>query len=96
LDKSRTFNWQQQGWPEATVDRRLLVDELRAFEMAFLHVKNSLQKQTDVKAVAVAMADEPMDEPIEAINEAIKAMPGVNKPSLMKKTGGYFVREVAT
>ena len=53
-----SYNWQQKGWPNATVDRSAIKDELRSFEVAFLHVKNAIRKQVDAKAIAVAMADE--------------------------------------
>jgi len=52
------YNWQQKGWPRATVNRAALRDELKAFGVAFLNVKDSLWKQIDAKSVAVAMADE--------------------------------------
>ena len=53
-----SFNWQLKGWPKATVNRAALVDELKAFETAFLNVKNAIRKRVDAKAIAVAMADE--------------------------------------
>lgn len=53
-----SYNWQQKGWPNATVDRSAIKDELKSFEVAFLHVKNAIRKQVDAKAIAVAMADE--------------------------------------
>lgn len=53
-----SYNWQQKGWPNATVDRSAIKDELKAFEVAFLNVKNAIRKQVDAKAIAVAMADE--------------------------------------
>ena len=53
-----SFNWQQKGWPKATVNRAALADELKAFETAFLNVKNAIRKRVDAKAIAVAMADE--------------------------------------
>ena len=53
-----SYNWQQKGWPNVTVDRSEIKDELKAFESAFLKVKNAIRKEVDAKALVVAMADE--------------------------------------
>ena len=53
-----SYNWQQKGWPNVTVDRSEIKDELKAFESAFLKVKNAIRKEVDAKAIVVAMADE--------------------------------------
>ena len=53
-----SYNWQQKGWPNVTVDRSAIKDELKAFESAFLKVKNAIRKEVDAKALVVAMADE--------------------------------------
>ena len=36
---NRRFNWQQKGWPAATVDRTALRGELAAFKKTFRAVK---------------------------------------------------------
>lgn len=53
-----SYNWQQKGWPKATCNRAALRDELKAFEAAFLRVKNALKTELDDKTIAVAMTDE--------------------------------------
>lgn len=58
MKHAEVYNWQQKGWPKATCNRAALRDELKAFEAAFLRVKNALQGQLDDKAIAVAMTDE--------------------------------------
>ena len=54
----KTFNWQQKGWPKATVDRRVLGAELRDFAAAFRAVQKAFKKPQDMEIVARALADE--------------------------------------
>jgi len=64
-----TFNWQQEGWPRATVSRAALRDELKAFEAAFAALKKALKKPQDMEVVARAMADEAVKtSAIEGVN----------------------------
>ena len=37
-----TFNWQQKGWPKATVNTAALRDELDAFKVALRYAKKLL------------------------------------------------------
>ena len=53
-----TFNWQQEGWPKATVDRRLLGAELREFTAAFRAVQKAFKKPQNMEIVARSLADE--------------------------------------
>ena len=52
------FNWQQKGWPNATVNRAALKDELDAFGAAFSRVKASLRKPQNPVALMSALVDE--------------------------------------
>lgn len=52
------FNWQQDGWPRATVDRHVLGAELREFTGAFRAVQRTFKKPQDMEIVARALADE--------------------------------------
>jgi len=63
------FNWQQAGWPRATVNRAALRDELKAFGAAFSALKKALKKPQDMEVVARAMADEAVKtSAIEGVN----------------------------
>jgi len=63
------YNWQQKGWPEAAVDRRVLVDELKAFATAFRAVRKAFAKRQDMEVVARALADEAVKtSAIEGVN----------------------------
>ena len=53
-----SFNWQQKGWPNFTVDRTALADELKAFESAFKSLARALKKPQDLEVVARALTDE--------------------------------------
>lgn len=53
-----TYCWQQKGWPNASVDRRVLGAELRAFTVAFRAVQKAFKKPQDMEVVARALADE--------------------------------------
>jgi Fic family protein len=55
---NRRFNWQQEGWPAATVDRTALRGELAAFKKAFRAVKKRLKKPQPAEAVAHVLAQE--------------------------------------
>lgn len=52
------FNWQQKGWPNATVNRAALKDELDAFGAAFSRVKAALRKPQNPVALMSALVDE--------------------------------------
>lgn len=87
---SAKFNWQQDGWPNATVDRAALRDELGAFKAAFAKVKDSLKQTQDQSAVIGALVDEAVQtSAIEGVrvDEAVvmssicKAMGIKNAPS---------------
>lgn len=52
------FNWQQSGWPNATVNRAALRDELDAFKVALSDVKKILKHRHDPEAIAQALAQE--------------------------------------
>ncbi len=52
------FNWQQRGWPKATVSRAALRDELKAFGAAFRALKKALGKPQDPEVAARALTDE--------------------------------------
>ena len=55
---NRRFNWQQKGWPAATVDRTALRGELAAFKKAFRAVKKRLKKPQPAEAVAHVLVQE--------------------------------------
>jgi len=52
------FNWQQRGWPKATVNKAALRDELDAFKTALRDAKRFLGKPQEPEAVARALAQE--------------------------------------
>ena len=54
------FNWQKPGWPDVTVDRAALRDELKAFAAAFSLVRRALQKPQNPTAVMNALVNEAM------------------------------------
>lgn len=55
------FNWQQKGWPKATVNRAALRDELKAFGAAFNNVKSLLlSRQSSQTVLMNALVDEAM------------------------------------
>ena len=63
------FVWQQKGWPNATVDRGALKDELVAFKDALLRARKFLRKPQDPEAVARALAQEAVKtSAIEGVN----------------------------
>ena len=63
------FVWQQKGWPNATVDRAALKDELVAFKDALLRARRFLRKPQDPEAVARALAQEAVKtSAIEGVN----------------------------
>ena len=63
------FNWQQEGWPKATVNRAALRDELKAFGVAFRALKKALGKPQELEIVARALADEAVKtSAIEGLN----------------------------
>ena len=49
-----TYNWQQKGWPKATVNRAALKEELGAFCTALRDARKFLKKPQDPEAVARA------------------------------------------
>ena len=53
-----TFNWQQTGWPNATVNRVALKEELAAFKTALAGARKFLKKPQYPEAVAHALAQE--------------------------------------
>ena len=53
-----TFNWQQTGWPKATVNRGALKEELAAFKSALAGARKFLKKPQYPEAVAHALAQE--------------------------------------
>lgn len=53
-----TYNWQRQGWPKVTVNRRVLRGELAAFATAFLAVQRALRKPQDAEVVVRALTEE--------------------------------------
>ena len=67
------FVWQQKGWPNATVDRAALKDELVAFKDALLRARRFLRKPQDPEAVARALAQEAVKtSAIEGFVAAVK------------------------
>ena len=66
---SALFNWQQKGWPKATVNRAALRDELKAFGAAFRELKKALKKPQDMEVVARTLTDEAVKtSAIEGVN----------------------------
>ncbi len=64
-----TFDWQQEGWPKATVNRAALRDELAAFREALSGARKFLRKPQDPEAVARALAREAVTtSAIEGVN----------------------------
>ena len=64
-----TFNWQQTGWPKATVNRGALKEELAAFKSALAGARKFLKKPQDPEAVAHALAQEAVKtSAIEGVN----------------------------
>ena len=65
-----TFNWQQKGWPKATVSKAALRDELEAFKIALRDAKRLfLGKPQEPEAVAHALAQEAVKtSAIEGVN----------------------------
>ena len=53
-----SYNWQQKGWPNVTVDRSAIKDELKAFESAFLKVKKYLKPAQDPELTAETLTNE--------------------------------------
>ncbi len=65
----QVYNWQQEGWPKATVNRAVLRDELREFAIAFRALKKALNKPQDLEVVARSLADEAVKtSAIEGVN----------------------------
>ena len=63
------FNWQQTGWPKATVNRGALKEELAAFKSALAGARKFLKKPQDPEAVAHALAQEAVKtSAIEGVN----------------------------
>ena len=63
------FIWQQKGWPNATVDRTALKDELYAFKAALSRARKFLRRPQDPEAVARALAQEAVKtSAIEGVN----------------------------
>ena len=50
-----TFNWQQKGWPKATVNTAALRDELDAFKVALRAAKKFLGKPQEPEAVGAVV-----------------------------------------
>ena len=64
-----TFNWQQMGWPKATVNRGALREELAAFKAALAGARKSLKAPQDPEAVAHALTQEAVKtSAIEGVN----------------------------
>ena len=59
MDEAR-FNWQQKGWPNATVNRAAVEEELAAFAAVFAKVRAVLENPQEPNAVVNAMVDEAM------------------------------------
>ena len=53
-----SYNWQQEGWPKAKVDRAALKEELKAFEAAFGALKKFLEPAQDPELTAETLTDE--------------------------------------
>ena len=51
--EERIYNWQQEDWPKATVNRAALRDELKAFKTAFKEIKKLLAHPQDPEVVEV-------------------------------------------
>ena len=67
-----TFNWQQKGWPKATVSKAALRDELEAFKIALRDAKRLfLGKPQEPEVVARALAQDPT---ILSLDEATSAL----------------------
>ena len=63
------FVWQQKGWPNATVARAALKDELAAFKDALSRARKLFRKPQDPEAVARALAQEAVEtSAIEGVN----------------------------
>lgn len=56
------FNWQQTGWPKATVNRAALKEELDAFKAALTGARKFLKKPQDPEAVAHALVAKTLAE----------------------------------
>ena len=52
------FNWQKPGWPDVTVDRAALRDELKAFAAAFRAMKGMLGPAQDPELTAETLTGE--------------------------------------
>ena len=52
------YNWQQQGWPNATVDLSAIKDELKAFKLAFTALKKCLEPAQDPELTAETLTSE--------------------------------------
>ncbi len=64
-----TFNWQQTGWPKATVNRGALKEELAAFKTALAGARRFLKRPQDPEALAHALAQEAVKtSAIEGVN----------------------------
>ena len=58
MSRDINYAWQMPGWPNATVDRAALRDELAAFSAALSSARKFLRKTQDAEAVARALAQE--------------------------------------
>ena len=81
---NRRFNWQQKGWPAATVDRTALRGELAAFKKAFLQVRDALAKPLPQTLEMAALVDEAVKT--SAI-EGVKVDESVVMSSICKALG---------
>ena len=69
MSRDINYAWQMPGWPNATVDRAALRDELAAFSAALSSARKCLRKTQDAEAVARALAQEAVKtSAIEGVN----------------------------
>ena len=69
MSRDINYAWQMPGWPNATVDRAALRDELAAFSAALSSARKFLRKTQDAEAVARALAQEAVKtSAIEGVN----------------------------
>ena len=69
MSRDINYAWQMPEWPNATVDRVALRDELAAFSVALSSARKFLRKTQDAEAVARALAQEAVKtSAIEGVN----------------------------
>ena len=89
------FVWQQKGWPNATVARAALKDELAAFKDALSRARKLLRKPQDPEAVARALAQEAVEtSAIEGVKAGLSASKWVRMAKVSKPTATRDLAEL--